>query len=198
MQARKLSSLSETVSSSYPSTTVPIQQLPASSRQQSPLESSNPQPTRSLLINLSLFWEILEYPAASELPASARHLFGRSLYSISRAQRGAAASEIAQTSPLPEPTRVERQDFVSTSQNATGRRGVSGEDTTPSGIMGFEMPNVIGVDAGIGLGGVGSGHIEIPFVYSDEELAVLADSFFNQRGDLETGMTSDWWNSGNL
>jgi hypothetical protein len=37
----------------------------------------------------------------------------------------------------------------------------------------------------------------VPFLYSDEELAVLEESFFQQRPELEHGM-DDWWNNGNL
>jgi hypothetical protein len=36
-----------------------------------------------------------------------------------------------------------------------------------------------------------------PFAYSDNELAVLAESFFHHRGD-GLGAVEDWWNSGHL
>ena len=38
---------------------------------------------------------------------------------------------------------------------------------------------------------------QIPFLYSDEELAVLEESFFQQRPELEVGL-DDWWGTGNL
>jgi hypothetical protein len=37
----------------------------------------------------------------------------------------------------------------------------------------------------------------MPIVYSDEELAVLEESFFTQRPELEPVM-NDWWSAGNL
>lgn len=56
---------------------------------------------KSLLIDLSRFWEILEYSSNSDAD-SARRLFGDSLYT----GPPAFAAEMSQTSPLPEPTRL--------------------------------------------------------------------------------------------
>lgn len=110
----------------------------------------------------------MEYSSASEVPGSARLLFGPSLYSGSRG----FATEIVGTEALPEPTRVERQDFASAS-------------ATP---------------VALGSNGNAAG-MKIPFLYSDDELAVLAESFFNQNQRAEGGYelgSGDWWNSGNL
>ena len=91
---------------------------------------------------------------------------------------------MAQTSPLPEPTRVDNQDFVS-----------------GDGVEGPSLPK-LGGDLGVGgnMDGIANSQaqMDIPFVYSDEELAVLAESFFNQRADFDPSMNNDWWNSGNL
>lgn len=60
---------------------------------------------QSLLIDLSRFWEILEYSSNSDTD-SARRLFGESLYAGS----SAAGAEVSQTSPLPEPFRLDAQE----------------------------------------------------------------------------------------
>ncbi|KAJ5168995.1 uncharacterized protein N7482_004589 [Penicillium canariense] len=56
---------------------------------------------QSLLIDLSRFWEILEYSSNSDAN-SARRLFGDSLYT----GPSPANAEVSQTSPLPAPTRI--------------------------------------------------------------------------------------------
>ncbi|GFF61631.1 quinic acid utilization activator [Aspergillus lentulus] len=56
---------------------------------------------KSLLIDLSRFWEILEYSFNRDT-GSARRLFGDSLYS----EPPTIDTEVSQTSPLPEPTRL--------------------------------------------------------------------------------------------
>ena len=112
-------------------------------------------PDRNLLIDLGQFWEILEYSSSSEIPGKARELFGSSLYSGLRS----STTELAHTSSLPQPTRVDAQEFASES----------------AGNLADQMP----------------------FLYSDEELAVLEESFFQQRPELETGL-EDWWGTGNL
>ncbi|OGE51462.1 hypothetical protein PENARI_c013G07522 [Penicillium arizonense] len=60
---------------------------------------------QSLLIDLSRFWEILEYSSNSDAD-SARRLFGGSLYAGS----SSAGAEVSQTSPLPAPFRLNPQD----------------------------------------------------------------------------------------
>lgn len=92
---------------------------------------------------------------------------------------------MAQTSPLPEPTRVDNQDFVSDDVGSGG-----GESSR-------QQQSAVGVES---MSGVlnSQAQIDVPFVYSDEELAVLAESFFSQRGELDPNLNNDWWNTGNL
>ncbi|KAJ5549821.1 hypothetical protein N7535_002237 [Penicillium sp. DV-2018c] len=60
---------------------------------------------QSLLIDLSRFWEILEYSSNSDTD-SARRLFGDSLYVGS----SSAGAEVSQTSPLPAPFRLSAEE----------------------------------------------------------------------------------------
>jgi hypothetical protein len=80
---------------------------------------------------------------------------------------------MAQTSVLPEPTRVERQEFGNLTPVATMAEGsnvqMSLEDMSDVAVMG-------------------------PLVYSDDELAVLAESFFHQRQEVD----GNWWNMDSL
>jgi hypothetical protein len=112
-------------------------------------------PDRNLLVDLGQFWEVLEYCTSSEVAGSARNIFGPSLHSGLLY----STTEMACTSPLPRPTRVDTQDFASAGVEPVARA--------------------------------------MPFVYSDEELAVLEESFFTQRPELDQGM-NDWWSTGNL
>lgn len=59
---------------------------------------------KSLMIDLSRFWEILEYSSNSDA-TSAKRMFGDSLY----AGPPTVNQEVSQTSPLPEPTRLDLQ-----------------------------------------------------------------------------------------
>jgi hypothetical protein len=82
-------------------------------------------------------------------------------------------TEMAQTSVLPEPTRVERQEFGNL---------MPVETTTENSNMPINLEDI--PDAAI-MG---------PLVYSDDELAVLAESFFHQRQEVD----GNWWNMDNL
>lgn len=62
---------------------------------------------KSLLIDLSRFWEILEYSSNSD-GDSARRMFGDSLY----CEPPTFTTEVSQTSPLPEPTRINSEQGV--------------------------------------------------------------------------------------
>jgi hypothetical protein len=84
-QAHRLQRLEDAVSATY----------------QSDPEAQN----QSLLIDLSRFWEILEYSSNSDTD-SARRLFGESLYAGS----SSAGAEVSQTSPLPAPFRLCAQE----------------------------------------------------------------------------------------
>jgi len=122
----------------------------------------NNDPNRGLLIDLGQFWEILEYSSSSETPGSATSLFGASLQQNFRS----STTEMAQTSSLPQPTRVDAQDFTGSTPMASGPQRLDDDQFAQQ------------------------------FLYSDDELAVLAESFFQQRPEIEG--VNDWWNSGNL
>ncbi|KAG9229599.1 fungal-specific transcription factor domain-containing protein, partial [Amylocarpus encephaloides] len=157
--ASKLSSLSETVSSTHDATLEPIRQ------------------NRKLLIDLGQFFEILEYSSSSELPGSDRQLFGSSLSSTFRASR----TEMAQTTVLPEPTRLERQEFGTSASSTPMSVNLQGNDYSGGG-MGFNVTP----DASN----------EAAFQFSDDELAVLAENFFQVRQDGGDGGGGNWWNMG--
>jgi len=138
--------------------------------------------SRKLLIDLGQFFEILEYSSSSELSHSnsSKQLFGRSLRTGGKRSREEGVA-IAQTSVLPMPTRVEGQEF---------RGGGGSLGGTPR--VGF------GNDLG---GGGGPGSVDsmagVGLEFSNDELAVLAESFFHQRGEFE-GSGGNWWNGGGL
>ncbi|RDL36372.1 C6 transcription factor [Venustampulla echinocandica] len=150
--ADKLEGLSRTVSSTYVASDEPTRK------------------NRKLLIDLGQFFEILEYSSSSEIAGSARQLFGPSLHSSFRASR----TEMAQTSILPEPTRVERQEF----------------GTPTSATI---LDNHTGLSD---FGQSSSFEIAAPFQFSDDELAVLAGNFFHPRPDVDGN--ANWWNMGNF
>jgi len=82
---------------------------------------------------------------------------------------------MAQTSVLPEPTRVEGQEFGNpmTERNHT------------------DEPN-----AYFNLGDSMISSSGAPLHYSDDELAVLAENFFQQRPEI--GGSVNWWNMGDF
>ncbi len=80
---------------------------------------------------------------------------------------------MAQTSVLPEPTRVERQVFG---------------NLTPVAIM------AEGSDLPMNLEDISDPAMRGPLIYSDDELAVLAESFFHQRQEAD----GNWWNMDSL
>jgi hypothetical protein len=120
---------------------------------------------RKLLIDLGQFFEVLEYASSSEVAESPRRLFGPQLQSNFSASR----TEMAQTSVLPEPTRVERQEFG----NLTPITAMPEGSNVP--LNPEDMPDA---------------SIVAQLVYSDDELAVLAESFFHQRQEVD----GNWWN----
>lgn len=130
--------------------------------------SNNPQiPTRGLLIDLARLWEVLDYSSASELPETAGLLFGSSLLSSPRMRAG----EVTDMSALPTPTRLEPATEHSKGHNkSVAARGGSTDSSIDS-------------------------HSQA--LYSNDELAILADSFFNQRPEFASS-DEEWWNIGNL
>lgn len=123
------------------------------------------------MIDLGQFFEILEYSSSSELVGSARTLFGASLLPTIGGSRG----EMAQTSVLPEPNRVEGQEFGNSTpivNQLEDRNGL------------FHLDDVSALTNGA------------PLQYSDDELAVLAENFFQQRPEIEGSV--NWWNVSDL
>jgi hypothetical protein len=118
------------------------------------------------LIDLGQFFEILEYSSSSEVIGSAQKLFGPSLH----ASLGSSRTEMAQTSVLPEPTRVERQEFGNTTPTTVRTENHISQSQ-------FQPLSSASVDS---------------LIYSDDELAVLAESFFHQRPELDG--QANWWN----
>ncbi|KAH7363796.1 hypothetical protein BKA65DRAFT_122525 [Rhexocercosporidium sp. MPI-PUGE-AT-0058] len=145
--ANKLQRLAETVSSTYVAS-----------------EESTRQ-NRKLLIDLGQFFEVLEYSSSSEVHGSARLLFGTSLHTSFSGSR----TEMAQTSVLPQPTRVERQEFGNLTPNMTLDSSIPGTANLPVSAA------------------------SVPLTYSDDELAVLAESFFHQRNEFDGN--ANWWNT---
>ncbi|KAJ5090307.1 C6 transcription factor [Penicillium argentinense] len=105
--ARKLVHLEDAVSATY----------------QPDLDTQN----QSLLIDLSRFWEILEYSSNSDAD-SARRLFGESLCT----GPPPVTAEVSQTSPLPAPSRLNAQDE---SDSRGQRQGFAGSPFP--GVQGY-------------------------------------------------------------
>jgi hypothetical protein len=122
--------------------------------------------SRKLLIDLGQFFEILEYSSSSEVIGSTQKLFGPSL----QLSLGASRTEMAQTSMLPEPTRVERQEFGNTTPTTVRTKNNISQSQ-------FQPHLSAAVDS---------------LIYSEDELAVLAESFFHQRPELDG--QANWWN----
>ncbi|PYH96777.1 C6 transcription factor [Aspergillus ellipticus CBS 707.79] len=115
-----------------------------------------------LLIDLSRFWEILEYSSNSDTD-SARRMFGDSLYR----EAPTLGAEVSQTSPLPEPFRLSQQV------------------TTQSPNSQFNIPTPLAASAQYPLGPMGSARG--PEALNDE-FSILAANFFSQAQDfLRTG-----------
>ena len=109
---------------------------------------------QSLLIDLSRFWEILEYSSNSDAD-SARRLFGDSLYTAPPT----LAAEISQTSPLPQPTRDPTQPQPQArSREYSVRSEIPGR--TDYGIGAFDSSR--------------------PLDVLDDEFSILATNFFSQ------------------
>ncbi|KAJ5832943.1 hypothetical protein N7474_001254 [Penicillium riverlandense] len=128
---------------------------------------------QSLLIDLSRFWEILEYSSNSDAD-SARRLFGDSLY----AGRPPVAAEVSQTSPLPEPTRL----ITHEEERPSPRAGGLGANATFSGVQDYAVGSVISPQ-----------HLSL----SNDEFSILATNFFSQGQEfLRSG--ENWDSIGNF
>lgn len=110
---------------------------------------------KSLMIDLSRFWEILEYSSNSDA-TSAKRMFGDSLY----AGPPTVDQEVSQTSPLPEPTRLDLQreqtGYVHQDYNIP-MQGLHSMDSEASA----QQPSLL-----------------------DDEFSILATNFFSQGQDF--------------
>ncbi|KAJ6171438.1 hypothetical protein N7470_000505 [Penicillium chermesinum] len=129
---------------------------------------------QSLIIDLSRFWDILEYSSNSDSD-SARRLFGDSLF----AGPPLAMAEVSQTSPLPAPTRLITP--------------VSGPSNLPSQSL----------HSDVGFAGaqdypddslVVPQQLALP---TDDDISILATNFFSQGQEFLRGGDS-WENIGNF
>lgn len=114
-------------------------------------------------------------------------MFGPSLY---QGGRHSENIEVSNASALPEPTRL---DTASRTESAADQAD-GGELGGSAGLEGLGIGTIGG--AGIGIGGPMEG--QDGFMYSNDELAVLAESFFQQRNGNIVGSVDEWWNTGNL
>ncbi|KAJ5322823.1 hypothetical protein N7452_011112 [Penicillium brevicompactum] len=126
---------------------------------------------QSLLIDLSRFWEILEYSSNSDMQ-SARRLFGESLYSGS-----SAGAEVSQTSPLPAPFRLSAQEEGTPNfptQAFNNNAAFPGHDYGSNSLVSPQQLNL-----------------------SNEEFSILATNFFSQGQEfLRSG--DNWDSVGNF
>ncbi|KAJ6096681.1 hypothetical protein N7486_007427 [Penicillium sp. IBT 16267x] len=128
---------------------------------------------QSLLIDLSRFWEILEYSSNSDVD-SARRLFGDSLYN----GPPSVATEVSQTSPLPAPTRLtEQEESSSTLQSPnfnTNTVFLNGPDYPANSLVAPQQ-----------------------LALSNDDFSILATNFFSQGQEFLRGGDS-WENIGNF
>lgn len=127
---------------------------------------------QSLLIDLSRFWEILEYSSNSDTD-SARRLFGESLYAGS----SSAGAEVSQTSPLPPPFRLSVQDQGTPnlqSQSISANTAFPSQDYSANHLLSPQ-------------------HLTM----SNDEFSILAANFFSQGQEfLRSG--DNWESVGNF
>ncbi|KAH8704171.1 putative C6 transcription factor [Talaromyces proteolyticus] len=123
---------------------------------------------KTLLIDLSRFWEILDY--SSSVSDTTNSLFGPSLYLGSTTR----VPEVSNTSPLPQPTRIG-------SSHSTPRQ-------TPRNSN-FMAQNVSqNMDTGL---------LTTPVDPYDDQFSMLAENFFTQGQDFIRN-PEDWFSTGNL
>jgi hypothetical protein len=141
-------------------------------------------PTRELLMDLGLFWEILEYSSGSD-PLNGP-LFGPSLY----VERTRQPVNISSTTALPEPTRLET---LNVPQRAVPQReALNRNPDTPATEQNTNTSRQRDDENQSTVGSSAPGRRALG--YSDEELAVLADSFFSQRQGF-IGQIGEWGDS---
>lgn len=100
---------------------------------------------------------------------------------------------MAQTTVLPEPTRVERQEFGTPNSGTLIGTVLQGSN---DGFLGFGNGGGNGMGLGMNANANANGSMQ-SFQFSDDELAVLAENFFHSR-PVDGEGNAGWWNMGNL
>jgi hypothetical protein len=148
-----------------------------------------------MLINLGCFWEILEYCAASAKPPAAQNLISPELYTPLDTQNDV----VSLTTPLPDTFRLDdyndREPNDPTSVSAQSEEGATPAVAVPemrnqsqTQISNVFCPAAVGANWALGLNN-----------FSEDELAVLADNFFDVGTTNPSGIeTTGWWTLGNL
>lgn len=135
---------------------------------------------QSLLIDLSRFWEILEYSSNNDTD-SARRLFGDSLCS----GPPPVAAEVSQTSPLPAPSRLNASDEHPSSavqQQSFGTGTGAGPDTAFTGTQDYSTSGLLSPQQ---------------LTLSNDDFSILASNFFSQGQEfLRSG--ENWDSVGNF
>ena len=128
---------------------------------------------QSLLIDLSRFWEILEYSSNNDID-SARRLFGDSLCT----GPPPVAAEVSQTSPLPAPSRLNASD-----EHSSGVRHQSfGTNTEFAGAQDYSTSGLVSPQQ---------------LTFSNDDFSILATNFFSQGQEfLRSG--ENWDSVGNF
>lgn len=134
--------------------------------------ASDSAPDSRVFIDLSLFWDIIESSFASELPQTAESYFGVSLATYYQPSH---AAEILRSRLLPEPTRINEDGSSPVVENVRSIPVRPGESTYVRPVT--QMP-------------------PSDFAPSlDDEVAILAQSYFAQGHDF-VGSMDDWWYQG--
>ncbi|KAL1997081.1 hypothetical protein VTN49DRAFT_7946 [Thermomyces lanuginosus] len=154
--AEKLQTLKTAVSASY---------VPYTTKQ---------APSRSLVIDLSRFWEILDYSPGSTDTGASSSLFGPSLYG----GQPRPQPEVSSTSPLPEPTRIGVPSPTVSQARA--------HTQSNHNLAGSLQPQALGPD---------SSHAPAD---QQDPLSILADNYFAQGQDFLVRGTEDWFTTADL
>ncbi|KAH6681569.1 hypothetical protein B0J14DRAFT_217803 [Halenospora varia] len=149
--------------------------------------NQSPQiPTRGMLINLGCFWEILEYCSSSSKPCTAQNLISPELFTSNDGPN----DEVSLASPLPDTFRL--HDYNSNETNNATANKEPMHDVP-------EMGNQMHVSNTMSMFPETTGVVAQWNNFSEDELAVLADNFFevwNPNGSVDDG--TGWWKYGNL
>jgi hypothetical protein len=129
----------------------------------------------NVFIDLSLFWDIIESSFVSELPTAANSYFGSSLLQHRQVSQ---TGEILRSRLLPEPTRIN-------SEGVTPVAAVfgAGSAMSPSTASAAQVP------------AAWETMVDDFIPPMDDELAILAQSYFAQGQDFVGSMDDGWFTS---